>query len=217
MKTQFLTYKKFHSLDQASELTDLLTNNKIPFEVEDNSSDLSDFIVGQNSNNSIVVKILPDHFLPVNRLLSDHADLQLNSINKDHYLFTFDDDELLEVVSEPDKWCELDKQLAKKILNERGITINDALENALFQKRVKDLSVEEKGSTIWTTVGYISAVLGGLIGIVIGINLWTSKKTLPDGTRKYVYTTTDRKHGQIITIIGIGMFCFWIYVRIRTL
>jgi hypothetical protein len=215
MAGKLLTYKKFQSLEQASELIDILDQNKVAFEVEDNSGNVSDFIVGQIIENNIAIKIHPDNFTKVNVLLNTNAASQIDNVDKDHYLFTFDNEELLEVVSEPDKWCELDKQLAKKLLNERGITINNALEDALYKKRIKELSVEEKGSVIWTTIGYISAFLGGILGLAIGLNLWTSKRTLPDGTRAYIYSAGDRRHGMIITIIGGIMFCTGIYLQIR--
>lgn len=215
MSANFLTYKKFPTSEQASELIGILNQHEIIFEIEDDSKQMSDFILGQDVNNNFVVKIHPDNFLKVNNLLNDNAASLIDSVSKDHYLYSFDNDELIEVVSEPDKWCELDKQLAKHILNTKGIVVNKELEDALYKKRIKELSVEEKGSTIWTTIGYISAIFGGLLGIAIGLNLCTSKRTLPDGTRTYIYREKDRKHGQFITIFGIGMLIIWIYIRVQ--
>ncbi len=215
MSAQFLTYKKFPSSEQATELVDLLNQHDIPFEMEDHSGHMPDIYVGQNFNNDIVVKIHPDNFLKVTGLLDANAAALIDSVDKDYYLFSFTRDELIEVVSEPDKWCELDKQLAKHILNTKGIVINKELEDALLEKRIKELSAKEKGSTIWTTVGYISALFGGLLGIAIGLNLWNSKRTLPDGTKAYIYTENDRKHGKNIVIFGTVMLCAWIYARIR--
>ena len=213
--TKFLTYKKFGNSDQASELIDVLNQNDIQFEIEDNSRNISDFIIGQDIESKILVKIHPDNFTKVNQLLDANAASLISNVDKDYHLFNFDNDELLEIISEPDKWCELDKQLSKKILSDRGIVVTKELEAALYQKRFKELTVKETSSTIWTTIGYISAFLGGLLGIAIGLNLWTSKRTLPNGTRAFVYTEKDRMHGQIITILGAVMFCAGIYLQIR--
>lgn len=215
MSTKFLTYKKFPTSEQASELIGILNQNEIPFEMEDHSGQMPEVYLGQNLNNDIIVKIHPDDFLKVNRLLDEKAALLIDTVYKDYYLFSFDNDELIEVVSEPDKWCELDKQLAKHILNNKGIVVNKELEDALYKKRIKELSTEEKGSTLWTTVGYISAFLGGLLGIAIGLNLCNSKRTLPNGTRVFIYTEKDRKHGQYITLIGTVMLCYWFYLQMK--
>ncbi|MDI1355861.1 MAG: hypothetical protein PSX36_13140 [bacterium] len=215
MAKAFLTYRKFQNSDQASELVELLNQNGIPFEIEDSSGSVSDFIIGQDVHANFAVKIDPDHFLKVDELSDALAASLIDTIGKDHYLYEFENDELIEVLSEPDKWCEVDKQLAKKILVGRGITVSKELEEALHKKRLKDLSAEVEGSSVWTTLGYISAFLGGLLGIAIGLNLWISKRTLPNGTKTYVYTERDRKHGQVITILGIVMLCFGIYFQIR--
>lgn len=215
MASNFLTYKKFSTSEQASELIGILNQSEIPFEMEDHSGHMPDIYVGQNFNNDIIVKIHPDDFLKVNSLLDEKAASLIDTVSKDYYLFSFDNDELIEVVSEPDKWCELDKQLAKHILNSKGIMVTKELEDALYKKRIKELSTEEKGSTLWTTVGYISAFLGGILGIAIGLNLWTSKRTLPDGSRVFIYTEKDRKHGQYITLIGIVMLCYWFYLQMK--
>jgi hypothetical protein len=212
---KFVTYKKFQDADQANELVVILNQNQIPFEIEDNSRNVSDFIIGQDIDSKIIVKIHPDNFTKVNQLLNDNASLLVNEVDKNYYLVSFDNDELMEVLSEPDKWCELDKQLSKKILSDRGIIVTKELEDTLYQKRIKELSVKEKGSILWTTVGYISAFLGGLLGIAIGLNLWTSKRTLPNGKRIYTYTEKDRHHGQTITIIGIVTLCVAIYLQIK--
>jgi len=56
---------------------------------------------------------------------------------------------------------------------------------------------------VWIIVGYFLAVIGGLLGIIIGYLLMSSKKTLPNGVRVYSYNDNDRKHGKVIFIIGI--------------
>jgi len=215
MSTKFLTYKKYPTSEQATELIEVLNQHDIPFEMEDHSGNMPEVYLGQNLNNDIIVKIHPDDFIKMNSLLDEKAAALIDTVDKDYYLYSFDNNELLEVVSEPDKWCELDKQLAKHILNSKGIAVTKELEDALYTRRIKELSTEEKVSTLWTTVGYISAFLGGVLGIAIGLNLWNSKRTLPDGSRVFIYTEKARKHGQYITLIGVVMLCYWFYIQMK--
>lgn len=79
---------------------------------------------------------------------------------------------------------------------------------------MKDLSQQESGNSLWTIVGYISALLGGLLGIVIGLTLWRAKKILPNGERIFIYKPSDRWHGMVISIIGIGIFILIIILGI---
>jgi len=43
--------------------------------------------------------------------------------------------------------------------------------------------------------------------------LLTYKKALPNGTRIYVYSNDDRKHGNRILIIGVVFLVIWLLYR----
>lgn len=208
---KYRTYGLYNDSEQVDFIARILEDNNVPYMLEDNSRAAPDLIVGQDTANKYLVKINPDDFIKVNFLLDLEAEKELDSIEKDYYLFSFSNEELLEIVSEPDSWCALDRKLAKKLLKDRGIEISDNLEKTFFDKRIKDLSKKEESSTIWMVVGYISALLGGFIGIAIGLTLWTHRKTLPNGERIYVYKSTDRTHGMIISLIGIFVFLLTVF------
>ncbi len=203
---KMLIYKRYPSSEEAQELIDLLNAHNIEYEIEDNSRSIADHIIGQDMESKVLVKINQSDFIRANELLEKQAQQEIEQVEKDYYLFSFENHELLEVLSEPDAWCDFDRQLAKKILKDRSVEISAPLEKAFVDKRIKELSKTEKGNSIWMIVGYVSALLGGLLGIAVGLNLWTSKRTLPDGSRVFVYTERDRFHGMIISIIGIFVF-----------
>ncbi|MEI7594759.1 MAG: hypothetical protein WCK02_03350 [Bacteroidota bacterium] len=211
--SEFLTYKKFLDIEQASELIDLLNEKNIPYLVEDNSRAIADFYIGQDTQSKVLIKIKSSDFTIVNEFMDNQAQTEIENVDADYYLFAFENEELLEIISEPEAWCEFDKKLAKKILNQRGIEISSSLEKTMFDKRIKQLSVEEKDGSVWKSVGYIFAFFGGIIGVGIGLSLWTAKRTLPNGDRVFIYTKSDRFHGKLITLISLfimGMYiAFW--------
>lgn len=54
--------------------------------------------------------------------------------------------------------------------------------------------------------GYLTAIFGGILGIVIGWDLMKKKKITSSGEKSFVYSLTDRQHGaRILILAGI---CF---------
>lgn len=211
--SKFITYKKFQNANQLHEIEELLKQNNILFEIEDNTTRVSQFIIGQDYEDNIAIKISPDDFITVNKLLEDNATELINNLNEDYYLYKFSNDELMQIVVEPDKWGEIDQKLSVKLLNDRGVTVTKELLKTLEQKRFKELSAQETASNLWIIAGYMSSLLGGLLGIGIGMSLYTTKRTLPNGDRVYVYIDKDRSDGRNMMIIGAIMFMvsLWFY------
>lgn len=65
----------------------------------------------------------------------------------------------------------------------------------------------------WLIVGYISALLGGLVGLLIGIFILTSKITLLDGNKLNKYDSVSINHGTALLIISLIAIVFWISVN----
>ncbi len=61
--------------------------------------------------------------------------------------------------------------------------------------------------------GYIFAVLGGLIGLVIGAHMKWGKITDASGAKVLKYDEASQKKGLIIFIIALVSMIFWNVVR----
>jgi hypothetical protein len=107
------------------------------------------------------------------------------------------------VVTKADEWSTFDVVLARKILNERGIKINEKELAEKEEKRIEELKNVEPLKTGWIIIGYVFALGGGVAGIFFGWYLATGKKTLPNGERIYAFTEADRRQGRIIFYISI--------------
>jgi len=70
------------------------------------------------------------------------------------------------------------------------------------------IDYDKKGGG-WLVAGYIFALLGGLIGIIIGVIMMSSKVKLPDGTTVKKYDDSTRKQGTIILVIAIVAMIGW--------
>ena len=214
MTKEFVTYKKFDNEDRAAAIAGVLNDSGIELEIAKDRDSLDSLYGGQSASPQFYIKIQQRDFEQADLILAKVSQEQLTSVDTDHYLYAFSDEELFEVVCKPDEWNEFDYELAKKILAERGKSITPAIIDLLKQRRVNDLTKPEEIHKGWIFAGYLLALLGGLFGIFIGWQLYNFRKTLPNGERVYAYNIANRRHGLRILVIGIITFIITTAARI---
>lgn len=209
----YAVFKKFWNIDLAKDIVDVLKQNDISFKLLDNSPAVDISFSGNTFQKELEIHIRQSDFERANELLEKHAEMFLDQVDKGHYLFDFTNEELYEILCKPDEWNSFDYKLSQKILANRGLVVNDELIKALRNTRMDDLAKPENGQKPWIFIGYLFAILGGILGLFIGWYLWTYQKTLPDGQKVYAYSKSDQIHGRIIFFVGLGSFVFWVLVR----
>lgn len=214
MKNQYSTFKKYPTLEQTQEIIKFLNKNSIETQFGENTSSLDTNFSGSNFNNEFEIKIKEADFEKANQLLEEIAENQINQVVSDYYLFSFSDEELYDIILKQDEWNEFDYSLSKKILADRGKSIDLDLLKSLKKQRLVDLAKPEENQKTWIISGYFFSILGGLLGIIIGYVLMTSKKTLPNGKLVYSYNDKDRIHGKTMFYIGLIMLPFYIIIKI---
>ncbi|WP_183561979.1 hypothetical protein [Mucilaginibacter sp. SP1R1] len=214
MNPELITFKKFNDIALANALADLLEQHHIPYNIEESSLAFNPAFVNSELSKDYAVKIKGDDFTTVNKLLNDSETENINQVEKDYYLFDFADEELLDILAKADEWSAFDYQLARKILADRGIEVNDNILADLSKSRIEELKEPEPPQTSWVIIGYIFALGGGIIGLFVGWHLSTYKKTLPDGERVYGYNENDRKQGKWIFYLSIVVFAISIIYKI---
>lgn len=209
MSDEFVTFQRFSDKSLAEKLSNLLEKSKIEYQFEDNSSSLDSSFGGGGFTNEYVVKLRKGDFEKANFVLIEDSISDLDSIDKEYYLFSFTDDELRDVIAHEDEWNKFDFLLAQKLLGERGIEISAPEIKAFRENRLKELAEPEKTDMLALALGYLFALMGGFLGILIGWYIKSNRKTLPNGDRVYTYSKNDRGHGRAIMGIGIGMMVAW--------
>jgi hypothetical protein len=214
MKEEFLIFQKFNTESLAIHFGRLLNENKIENLLENISINVDPILSNNEFGKEYCVKIKKIDFERANDILSEKAKVEINEIQDDYYLFSFSDEELIDVIEKRDEWNKFDVELAHKLVKERGNEITDEQINEIKKQRIVELSKPEEGQNIYIIIGYVCAILGGLLGIFIGWHLLTCKKTLPNGNRIYAYSENDRKQGNRILILGGIFIVIWILYRI---
>jgi hypothetical protein len=169
--------------------------------------------------NDIRIMLSPDDFAKADKILGDYYENLLNSVSKDYYLFTFSNTELLEILRKQDEWGDLDYQLAQNILKDRGKEVSQAELKYLKENRIEALSSPPKSQIELVLLGYAIILFGGF-AFFFGLKLWAfwfplatifgallskTKKTLPTGEIIYFFNLNDRKHGNIIFVLGLSL------------
>ena len=206
-------FRTFRTPEEAEALASDLEVLGFTPTIEDSRNYISSAFVGA-SPEYFSVKLPSSDFLRAEAALEEVAERQIAEVGDDHYLFSFTDEELTDVVLKPDEWNAFDRRLARRIVAERGMPVEAAADELIREARIEELATPAKPQPVLVLIGYASCLLGGIIGIWIGHHLNTTKKTLPNGDRVYMYREEDRAHGKQIFFIGVFVFVGCIVVRL---
>lgn len=213
MEEEFTTFQKFNDQNSALQLGDFFKEKGLEYLLEDNSLSFDPSFANNGFGKEFCIKLKQSDFEKGKAFLIENAEKEIVEIDKDYYLFSFTDKELFELIAASDEWSPFDVSLAERLLKERGKEVTlEEIEN-IKTNRIFELSKPEKSQRTYIIIGYITAILGGILGIFIGWHLLTFKKTLPNGNRIYAYSENDRKQGNLILIIGGIFLVIWLLYR----
>lgn len=207
-------FKTFMSLTDpkiAEEFSVILEAHKIPFKTQDTSKDFDASFANNQAKNSILIMLDPKDFDRASSVLEQNIALNINDIDPQHPLFSFSTEELKDVVKNYDEWHPIDVKLAKHLLKQQDIVVESSeIKTQQEAKELKSFS-HEKSSSITLLLGYIFCMMGGFAGIGIALFLMTATRKLPDGTKKYIYSNSDRKHGFYMLFAGGIVFILTLF------
>lgn len=197
-------FRRFNHAEEARDFADALTAMGFQPRYQIDAPVQDPLIVG-NGQVWHLVKLPPEAFDRAEAALLEQARTEEQDIPSDHYLHGFSDAELTEILVKPDEWSANDAVLAQSLLRQRGKPVSADAIQLIRKARMDDLRAEQEPQTAFIVLGYVSALLGGLVGIAIGWHINTAKRTLPNGERVPVFGARDRWHAARIFIIGAVM------------
>lgn len=200
------TYRTYNNRIDADMAAASLKRGGIAAFVEESITPFDTAYTGAFYNKEFYLKIANTDFEGAANILGQEAIIDRSMIHEDYYLFSFTDAQLLEVLCKPDEWNEFDNTLARQLLSERGVRINEELVRQKRAETMQKLAEPEKSQSFTLLLGYLFSVFGGFIGIILGYMIWTATKTLPDGRRVYSYSAKDRAQGKLIFYLGLIIF-----------
>jgi hypothetical protein len=204
----FETYMAFSSKEEAAPLLEKLERQDVPFQLVDTSPSLDlTFGGAQGFRDNVVLNIQPEDFEKVDRMMQQEAAEIFKAMGKEHYLYEFSDEELIEVLKHYDQWSKLDFLLAAEVLTSRGIAYTQNDLQDFKNQRLRVLSRPDRLNQKQAIILFIYAFFGYF---KVGWQLMYDTKQLPDGKRVYSYDKQARKLGRPIFYVGIIMAGLWV-------
>ena len=165
--------------------------------------------LSQQHENGVLIFSLNVPDVELERAFKMLGGVAVAEVAPNNYLAELTDDELIEILVEEDKNTQLVVENAKQLLLERDPEFDFTTVHA--RQYLESISDEKGEKAHWghLLIGYILALLGGLIGISIGWFIETGKKKSVDGNTYYTYDEPSRFHGRVIKWLGIACLIGW--------
>jgi hypothetical protein len=206
--SQYGTYLRFYSPDDAQFLIEILQPRNIPYKLEHEVNQLDKVYIGESIDPMFALQIPTAHFNEVNDLLAEQAKADMEKPDFEHLMQSYSADDLQEIINEPAGYNAYDLQVATSLLAQ--ITpgkIPVSVTNT-------ETFVPYKLETIWIVLGYIVSILGAsyffylaIAGFFAGLVVHQSKKTLKNGTTVKMYSSHSRMHGRNLMLLSVLTTC----------
>ncbi len=198
--------RKVSSLDEAESIVHALDLKGIPAEMILDGGIVDPIFIGDTPSNKYEILVKEEDKEDADKIFWEWAEESIRQIPENYHLFEYSNSELKQILVESTEWNELDVLLAEKILRDRKVEIDRSEIDENREQRKQDMAKPQSGQEGWIVIGYIFALLGGFVGLLLGYSLWKAKKRMPDGEKTYAYAAPVRKHGQIIFFIALAFF-----------
>ncbi|MBN2728325.1 MAG: hypothetical protein JXR53_03795 [Bacteroidales bacterium] len=185
----YSTYEK----DMADTVYALLKRNDIDCKLISAKSNIESAYGASNSNSYEITVDEKDEIeaLEIISLLDIPSDQKID-------IESYSDEEIKDIILNPDEWHESFVDKAQKIAKTRNIDIQEKEVYDNLNHKLDAIIEGKQAGTGLRIFIWIFAFTGGLFGIIGGLALWLGKAKAFDGKRYYYYNNASRKEGQLI-------------------
>lgn len=204
--SEFATYQQFFSAEEAEGVIAILKEHGIPYTFKQKRPGFDTVIIGENLNEQWDLSIPQHEFSRVNDLLLANTSVNLDELEKDHYLFSFSHEELQNIIENPDEWGRHDYLVAVELLKQRGENVTKEQLQELREKKIESLAKPPKKVPVgWLIIAYVLPVWAI-------IRLWTDSRIFNSGNLALVLEVIGAYvvvyGGVIALLIGLSLWKF---------
>ncbi len=148
---EFKEYLRFPEIEKATEYTSVLDKHNIPYELDDASMRFSLVSTKDPWESQFILKIKESDVERAEKAFNEELDNEVKKITDEHYLYSFADKDILDVIANQNDWTKEEVKLALKIAKDRNIALT--AQSIKSAKKVKEETPRLR-STIKTTASW---------------------------------------------------------------
>jgi hypothetical protein len=197
------TYKSFSNESVARLLANLLDENGVEYLITGDGSRIPEIAGHQVVSYSVEIK--PSDFAVVDELIEARSNAELDSVDPEYFVFSYSDDELIDILRHADEWSPLDVALSQKILKERGNPVSAKQIVAWREERLEESRQTKSIRGTAKVITYVVAIFFPIVGIVMGCVYAFSKKKDARGLPTPSYDAATKSHGKTLIYLALAM------------
>lgn len=137
----FNEYSRFSDMESAEPTIKQLEEHNIPFVIEDTTLRFNVVPNVDPFENIIILKINEEDRIKVDKLLEPKNEQFSNEITPELYLYTFSDDDIIDIIANPSDWTVEEQTIAKQIVKNRGLSFTAEI---IRQARIKNNNIKKE-------------------------------------------------------------------------
>lgn len=218
-KSKFILYRSFINLQEAQALEQLLMDHDIPYDLNVPQTPLDASIIGQGIVTKATIKVFPNDVQRIDALLEKELEQNIEATLASTPLQSYTNEELYDMLQKPDEWTVENTTLAKRILADRGMPVDEAELKRLRETRIQEMRKGKKGSLSMMIFAFVAIFYGlftqlslsPLIGIFAGLYYNYAKRHDLNGTTYLEYESQTRLIGKIMIACFLAVAAFKLY------
>lgn len=217
-----IVYDEFFDANEAMDFIDFLQKNNFPYHAFRPTKNIGDSVIlgYQIPQPIVVIKVLETELEKIDELREQYIMSSINEAVIDEHVFNqFTNDELMNVLSESEKWHFMDWVIAKRLLEKRNVSIteNDVItwQNNYKEKLYKPKTIKPLLLFFTGITCILFPLLGSTLTLAFALPfpffLWQSKTKI-GSHRLFTYDENTRKWGAIIFFLSLFVFLIYFFI-----
>jgi hypothetical protein len=123
---EFKEYLRFPEIEKATEYTSVLEKHNIPFQLDDSTkrAKIISVAVDDPWSDQYILKLRDSDIERAEKAFNEELDNEVKLVTHEHYLYSFADKDILDVIANQKDWTKEEVKLAIKIAHERNIDLS---------------------------------------------------------------------------------------------
>lgn len=157
---EFKEYLRFPEIEKATEYTTVLEKHSIPFLLDDSSkrAKIISIAIDDPWSDQYILKLRESDIERAEKAFNEELDNEVKLIKHEHYLYSFVDKDILDVIANQKDWTKEEVKLAIKIAIERKIELSaSAIKAAKKKQDIKPefrSTIQNRASLFWIIAAF---------------------------------------------------------------